>query len=422
VSDDRSTGDRSIDDRAMYDEWQDRERMEQLLDETEYDTELGMELAEDAQRVVAGELSEAEFEERYHDAVVEEFGQDDRELSIPDEFEDDDGGFRETVQRLADGEDVDRREVMKAGGVAAMALSGSLGGAKLGSPDESAAQAGGGEGEEDTQYGMVINLNNCDGCLACMVACKQENNTSRGSNWMYVMAFEDEGQDDESFLVRPCQHCDEAACEKVCPVGARHTREDDGIVLTDYEICIGCRYCQVACPYGVNYFQWGEPDTPDSELDAEHVYDERDRRVDSRPVKGTMGKCTFCPTRQDGQQGEDKVGTTACEDACAMDAIHFGDMNDPESAPNQHLEEYRNDQSNDREDWENRKEHTVSTFRLLEDKGTDPNVVYVGNEPGEHAHQVEGPVTYEDVGLVDNRKEEVLDKGKAANDGGGETA
>jgi molybdopterin-containing oxidoreductase family iron-sulfur binding subunit len=91
-------------------------------------------------------------------------------------------------------------------------------------------------------------------------------------------------------------------------------------------------------------------------------------------------------------------------------------MNDPESDPNKHLEKYKEDNPNDTSEFENRKSHTVSTFRLLEEKGTDPNVVYVGNEPSPHAEQVEGPVTYEERGLVDDRKESVLDEGAAAND------
>jgi Fe-S-cluster-containing dehydrogenase component len=142
-------------------------------------------------------------------------------------------------------------------------------------------------------------------------------------------------------------------------------------VLTNYETCIGCRYCQVACPYGVNYFQWGDPDvemgelehldmTPDqvrnldpgegeeyggetyaaegserlNELqDAnDHVYDGRGWWVDSRPPIGTMGKCTFCPSRQDnttGDTADSEKGSVACQDACdaqGMSAIHFGDL------------------------------------------------------------------------------------------------
>ena len=396
-------------------------RMERVLEDTEYDTELGVEMAKDAQRVAAGELGEAEFYRQYHEDILEEFGEDDRELTgLLDDVGNVDAGDGEGVgdklQALADEKDLSRREVMKKGGAAVAALS------IFASAGENRAAAAGGEEDYDgTRWGMTINLNNCDGCLACMVACDQEHNLSSGANWMYVFTYEDDHQDDENFLVRPCQHCTDSPCTKVCPVGARHTREQDGLVLTDYDICIGCRYCEVSCPYGVNYFQWGEPDVPESEVDDDHQIDERGRWVGSRPPEGVMGKCTFCVDRQDGQMGEDKIGTTACEDACAMDAIHFGDLNDPESAPNTHLEAYKDEQGNDME-FPNRKSHTVSTFQLMEERGTDPNVRYVGNQPSQDAEQVEGPVAYEDVGLVDNRKEEVLDNGAMANEDGGEEA
>ncbi|WP_424018747.1 4Fe-4S ferredoxin N-terminal domain-containing protein [Halorientalis pallida] len=400
------------------------QRMERLLADTEYDTDLGMEMAKDAQRVTAGELNEAEFYRKYHERILDEFGEDARELDeLLEGLEADtldeaaeNGTLSDRLTELADGEDLSRREVMKKGGAAALAL-GMI--TSAGGGGASAAE----EPEQNgTRYGMTINLNNCDGCLACMVACQEEHGTSRGANWMYVFTYEDEDQGDENFLVRPCQHCTDSACTKVCPVGARHTREQDGLVLTDYEICIGCRYCEVSCPYGVNYFQWGEPDVPDSEIDDDHQYDERGKWVGARPPKGVMGKCTFCVDRQDGQMGEDKIGTTACEEACAMDAIHFGDLNDPESAPNQHLKEYKNQQENDLSTYPDRKEHTVSTFELLEERGTNPNVRYIGNEPSQHARQVEGPVAYEDVGIVDNRKEEVLANGAMANENGGENA
>jgi Fe-S-cluster-containing dehydrogenase component len=398
-------------------------RMERVLDDTEYDTELGVEMAKDAQRVAAGELGEAEFYRQYHEDILEEFGEDDRELNgllddVGNVEAGDSEGVGDKLQALADERDLSRREVMKKGGAAVAALSIF---ASAGENRAASAEGEGGDEYDGTRWGMTINLNNCDGCLACMVACDQEHNLSNGANWMYVFTYEDDHQDDENFLVRPCQHCTDSPCTKVCPVGARHTREQDGLVLTDYEICIGCRYCEVSCPYGVNYFQWGEPDVPDSEIDDDHQYDERDRWVGSRPPEGVMGKCTFCVDRQDGQMGEDKIGTTACEQACAMDAIHFGDLNDPESAPNTHLEQYKDEQENDMK-FPNRKEHTVSTFQLMEERGTDPNVRYVGNEPSQDAEQVEGPVSYEDVGLVDDRKEEVLDNGAMANQEGGEEA
>jgi molybdopterin-containing oxidoreductase family iron-sulfur binding subunit len=257
---------------------------------------------------------------------------------------------------------------------------------------------------------------------------------------MYVLTYEDDNSDQENFLVRPCQHCTNAPCEKVCPVRARHTRDKDGIVLTNYEVCIGCRYCQVACPYGVNYFQWGEPDVPYEDLPGsendyeelkqmpddernelltetnDHIHDGRGQWADMRPPQGVMGKCTYCPSRQDGHQGEEKVGTVACMEACdaaGMSAIHFGDMNDPESRPQQYLrqraeQEFERDTELDNgEEWGDTVTPwgKLSAFQLLEDLGTQPNVVYLGNEPGPDAEQVEGPVTYEQIGADDNRKE-----------------
>ena len=110
-----------------------------------------------------------------------------------------------------------------------------------------------------TKYQMVVDLDRCQGCRACMEACKVENNTTEGNFWMYVFRLEEGEYPDArlSFLPRPCQHCENAPCVKVCPVGARFKR-DDGLTLTDPDRCIGCRYCELACPYGVNYFNWGE--------------------------------------------------------------------------------------------------------------------------------------------------------------------
>ena len=406
-------------------EWE--PRMRSLLAETEYDTELGLDLARDAQRLVAGELTEAEFHERHHEAVLEEFGEDERPTTeaVEDDTEGALGSFVSSMERLADGDaELDRREMLKKSGAVAGAASlgvwASASGSATGGDGADDAGASGGEDDGAVQWGMVIDLEKCDGCLACVTGCHQENDTGPGENWMYVFTYEDEGQAGENFLVRTCQMCSNAPCEKVCPTTARHTRSEDGLVLTDYDVCIGCRYCQVACPYGVNYFQWGEPETPQEELDPEHVYDGRDRWVDSRPPKGVMGKCTMCPSRQDGLHGEDMIGTTACEDACTMDAIHFGDMNDPDSDPNRYLERVREERpsANELQDEEapefgDRSEDTVSTFRLLEELGTEPNVVFVGNEPGPNARQVEGPVTYEEIGQVDERKE-ALDDGTFA--------
>lgn len=111
------------------------------------------------------------------------------------------------------------------------------------------------------RYGFVIDLSRCMGCRACVEACKIENNTGQGIFWMHVFRFE-EGEYPNTriwYLPRPCMHCDNAPCVKVCPTGAMFKRYDD-LLLTDYERCIGCRYCEVACPYGVNFFNWRKPE------------------------------------------------------------------------------------------------------------------------------------------------------------------
>ncbi|MBI4304196.1 MAG: 4Fe-4S dicluster domain-containing protein, partial [Chloroflexi bacterium] len=202
--------------------------------------------------------------------------------------------------------------------------------------------------------------------------------------WIYALAYQDENQDKHNFLLRLCQHCGNAPCVKVCPVRARHKRENDGLVLTDYDLCIGCRYCMVTCPYGVNYFQWDEPTTKN--YYHPKLTDYRGRWVIGNPPKGVMGKCTFCPDRQD-----DGRGNVVCELVCTHNVLHFGDMNDPNSRPNRYLLEKMKEKGN------------VSTFRLLENQGTKPSIIYIGQQPTRAARPVEGPVSYTDWGLVEER-------------------
>ncbi|AGB37415.1 4Fe-4S ferredoxin N-terminal domain-containing protein [Natronococcus occultus] len=359
----------SADDESFHplgEEWEND--LEGMLDDTEYDTDLGMAMAEDAMRVTRGELSEAEFHEKYHEDVLEEFGEDNRPTQEAYEKaqEEAKGTVASMLERFeGDGEEP-RRDVMKKMGAGAAAVGlgawatvddGQQEAVAAQDDEEGEAGAPGEEEGEGLQWGMAIDLERCDGCLSCVTACSSENNLDQGVNWMYVLEFEDPGASENvqaegardagvaaTRLVRPCQHCTDAPCEKVCPTTARHTRDSDGLVLTDYDVCIGCRYCQVACPYGVNYFQWDEPDISTDEIAEFHEDHEGDhmttddgygseRWVDSRAPRGTMSKCTMCPTRQDGQMGDEMVGTTACEEACPPDAIQFGNMNDPNDDP-----------------------------------------------------------------------------------------
>ncbi|RKD94996.1 4Fe-4S ferredoxin N-terminal domain-containing protein [Halopiger aswanensis] len=455
------------------------EEFEKMLEDTEYDAELGMEMAKDAMRVTKGELSDEAFYDRYHEDVMDEFGEDSRPMAEEIEAKrEEQSPFERTLSRFGLG-DESRRDMMKKMGAGAGifgfgAWSATSDGAdaepNVAAQNESGNESGneseGGEGEghggDETQWGMAIDLESCDGCLSCVVACNAEHNWDEGANWMYVLAYEDgtvespepddfESTRDFNYIVRPCQHCTDAPCEKVCPTTARHTRDQGGLVLTDYDVCIGCRYCQVACPYGVNYFQWDEPNVDAEEMSEEMMYDQRDRWVSGRGPRGVMQKCVFDPARQDGQMGEDLVGTTACEQACPPGAIQFGDMNDPESDPQQYIEDIplaraRNQATDDNEEvqeaiaiLEGEQEpadeeggdgmteeeasqllraefgDTDSSYRLLEEYDTHPNVLYIGNEPGSEAEQVPGPVSYEEVGMVDNRhdvlEEETVDGG-----------
>ncbi|MDP6452393.1 MAG: 4Fe-4S dicluster domain-containing protein [SAR202 cluster bacterium] len=239
-----------------------------------------------------------------------------------------------------------------------------------------------------TRYNMVIDLERCVGCRACMEACKIENNTPEGAFWMYVFRLE-EGEYPETkstFMPRPCQHCDNAPCVKVCPVGARYKR-DDGIVSTDWDRCIGCRYCEVACPYGVNYFNYEKPgkrqyldwengagrsetngeNPPYKNPDHSQRYGKERRHIaGSNHSKGVMDKCTFCVQRVE------RSLDPACVEACPVFALHFGDADDPDSNISRLL-------------------RTRKSFKLLEDWNTKPSVSYLGTAPSPKAREIEKP-------------------------------
>jgi Fe-S-cluster-containing dehydrogenase component len=370
------------------DAWETRART--ILDEAEHDTDLGVQAARDAQRVVAGELSEDDYRSRYEGAYREEFGVD-RRPRLSGERDDGTGGEPRALSR--------RAALAAFGGAAVgMLFLGELlrqGAVAAGSADGVPAATGTAHGTAaagtslPVQFGMVIDLERCDGCLECVKACVDENGLAEGVLWPYVFAYQEAGDVDPRYLVRLCQHCTRAPCVMVCPTGARHRRLADGLVLTDYDVCIGCRYCQVACPYGVNVFQWADPDTYGGGFEGERR-DTRGVAVKGAPPKGVMGKCTFCPLRQDDPE---RRGTAACADACPMDALHIGDLNNPDSAPNRYFATRREEAGGN-----------LPTFRLLEDLGTEPNIVYIGQPPSNRAELVEGPWSYEDWGLTEDRR------------------
>jgi phenylacetyl-CoA:acceptor oxidoreductase subunit 1 len=167
-----------------------------------------------------------------------------------------------------------------------------------------------GESVEGPQWGMSIDINKCIGCKYCTYACQAVNNLA--DDMIYnIVTTETMLNGKEYFLSKPCMHCAEAPCVHVCPVKATYKRPD-GIVIMDYTICIGCRYCQVACPYDARVFNWKEP-IQTSPKSPNFGFQE----VKNRP-RGVVEKCTFCSHRIDSGlsrgmvPGVDPMATPAC--------------------------------------------------------------------------------------------------------------
>ncbi|MBI4216605.1 MAG: 4Fe-4S dicluster domain-containing protein [Chloroflexi bacterium] len=224
-----------------------------------------------------------------------------------------------------------------------------------------------------TRWGMVIDLDKCAACQACVVACRAENNVAfageeeaakgRAIFWMQLLPVA-EGEYPRmkiSFIPVPCMHCDNPPCVKVCPVNATYKNEE-GLVGQIYTRCIGCRLCTVACPYTVRFFNWYDPQWPTemaSSLNPE-VY--------VRP-RGIVEKCSFCVQRirraketakAEGREIRDGEVQTACAQTCPGHAIYFGDLDDPNSTVS-------------------RLAHSGRAFRLMEDLGTEPKVYYLAS-------------------------------------------
>jgi molybdopterin-containing oxidoreductase family iron-sulfur binding subunit len=188
------------------------------------------------------------------------------------------------------------------------------------------------------EFGYALDISRCIGCRRCVYACVDENNQSRDPQVHWIRVFQmnkekgvdfAEGdpyyqpaevpQEGHFYVPVGCQQCRNPPCTKVCPTGATWT-EKDGIVVVDYDWCIGCRYCMAACPYGARHFNWGAPTLPSDQMNpTTHVLGNRPR------PKGVVEKCTFCIQRT-------RVGRyPACVEICPVGARKFGNLLDPES-------------------------------------------------------------------------------------------
>jgi len=215
---------------------------------------------------------------------------------------------------------------------------------------------------EGVLFGYAFNITRCEGFMECVAACVKENNLDRKSNTQYIRIFEMEhGEmspevgdgkyfhkvpvEDHFYMGVQCFHCESAPCIKACPTKATW-KEPDGIVVVDYDWCIGCRYCMAACPYYGRRFNWNEPQVPLDEMTKKQHYLGNRMRA-----KGQMEKCTFCVQRS--REGRNP----ACVEACPTGSRVFGNLLDPKSEIRFVLKHKK-------------------VFRFKEELGTDPKFWY----------------------------------------------
>lgn len=190
------------------------------------------------------------------------------------------------------------------------------------------------------KFAYCLNLNTCNGSRKCVTACAEENNIDPDiSSYIRVLEMpigtlnpehgttfykpKQVPADGKFYLPVQCNHCDNPPCTKVCPVEATW-KEKDGIVVIDYDWCIGCRYCQAACPYEARHFNWKKPKLDPSKMTTGQSYLSNRERPN-----GVMEKCTFCLHRsREGQY-------PACLEACPTGARKFGNILDPKSEVSQ---------------------------------------------------------------------------------------
>ena len=233
------------------------------------------------------------------------------------------------------------------------------------------------------KWGMVIDLETCTGCQACTTACSMENNRLPGENWQDVLFYHEGTYPNVSlsWLPRPCMQCENPSCVSVCPTKATY-QTDDGVVLVDWDKCIGCKYCMIACPYGVRFYM---DEKPLVEPDIREVFpgdgqrswnppykmpdavEDRSKGIGIQP-KGVVSKCTFCYHKislapagvadLDEDDPQTKEYTPACVRVCAPKSRFFGDLDNPDSKVNQLIAD-------------------KGGVRLKEETGNKPKVYYL---------------------------------------------
>ncbi len=202
------------------------------------------------------------------------------------------------------------------------------------------------------QYGMLIDTRRCIGCHACSVACKSEFDVPLGK-WRAWVEYVEKGNYPDvgrSFVPRLCNHCSEPQCVYVCPTGATWRREDDGVVVIDEDVCIGCKYCLQACPYGSRFLN---------------------------PITGAADKCSFCQHRT--SEGIEP----SCVNTCIGRARIFGDINNLKSEIATRIAKN-------------------PTTVLRKEMGTHPNVFYIA---ADHADEQDMQYRNENIRVTTHRRE-----------------
>jgi molybdopterin-containing oxidoreductase family iron-sulfur binding subunit len=242
----------------------------------------------------------------------------------------------------------------------------------------------------DHKWGMVVDLDKCTGCQACVVACQAENNIPintkdyflqrRAYEWIRIERYwEGEYPNIKArFMPVLCQHCENAPCEPVCPVFATYHNEE-GLNVQVYNRCVGTRYCINNCPYQVRMFNFWHPNWPnrmENQLNP-------DVTVRSR---GITEKCTFCVQRirraeieveaRGGERLNDERISggnydPACVQACPTNALMFGDLEDAGTAIKPYFDDVNANPGHHEPDRETR------GYRLLEEMNTRPSVIYL---------------------------------------------
>ena len=222
---------------------------------------------------------------------------------------------------------------------------------------------------DGVEFVYGLNISRCIGCRKCVHACVGENNQSRSPEIQYIRVLEMEKgsidvesanhhydaekvpRPDKWYMPVQCHQCSNPPCVKVCPVKATW-QEPDGITVIDYDWCIGCRYCEAACPYWARRFNFTKPEVPKGEINPNMSY------LSNRPrQKGVMEKCTFCLHRT-------RVGRLpACLEVCPTGSRKFGNVLDPNSEVHYILKNKR-------------------VFVLKADVGTLPRFFYYFDERG----------------------------------------